>query len=145
MAVTFGNILNIIFLIAAIALVYVSSYEGFGLPVVEAMTSGTLVVATDASSLPEVGGPMSTYISDPKNPEKIADALKTVMELTQSEYALKVQQGYKHTEKYGGGGKGGAGHGWEEMAQLIISHVKTGKTRGETCAKSFYTNKIRLE
>ncbi len=40
----------------AAAFVYPSFYEGFGLPVLEAMQSGVLVITSDTSSLPEVGG-----------------------------------------------------------------------------------------
>jgi alpha-1,3-rhamnosyl/mannosyltransferase len=47
--------------------IYISSYEGFGLPLVEAMTSGTLGIVTNSSAFPEVGGTPSitTYVQDP--------------------------------------------------------------------------------
>jgi len=41
--------------------VYPSLYEGFGLPILEAMACGTVVVASSASSLPEVGGEAALY------------------------------------------------------------------------------------
>jgi glycosyltransferase involved in cell wall biosynthesis len=46
----------------AAALVFPSKYEGFGLPVLEAMRSGTPVVCTRATSLPEVAGDAALYV-----------------------------------------------------------------------------------
>ena len=53
------------------ALVYPSLYEGFGLPVLEAMACGTPVVTSDRSSLPEVAGEAAVLV-DPTDPEAIA-------------------------------------------------------------------------
>lgn len=49
----------------ATALIFPSSYEGFGLPVLEAMACGTPVVTCRNSSLPEVGGEAVIYIDSP--------------------------------------------------------------------------------
>jgi glycosyltransferase involved in cell wall biosynthesis len=54
-----------------------SLLEGFGLPVVEAMSSGTPVVCSRAASLPEVGGDAALYF-DPKSPESTAEAMCSV-------------------------------------------------------------------
>jgi len=45
----------------ALALVYPSLYEGFGLPILEALSCGTQVICSDNSSLPEVGGDVTLY------------------------------------------------------------------------------------
>ena len=58
----------------ATALVYPSFYEGFGLPIVEAMLSKTPVITSNVSSLPEAGGPNSLYIN-PKCPKELAHAI----------------------------------------------------------------------
>ena len=62
----------------AMALVYPSLYEGFGLPVVEGLLSKTPVITSNVSSLPEAGGPRSIYI-DPNNPDALADAIQQVL------------------------------------------------------------------
>ncbi len=62
----------------AAALIYPSLYEGFGLPVAEALLCGTPVITSDVSSLPEAGGPGSLYV-DPTDPEALADAVRQVL------------------------------------------------------------------
>lgn len=59
-------------------LVFPSLYEGFGLPVLEAMACGCPVVASDAASLPEVCGEAAYYI-DPYSIESIAEGIYKVI------------------------------------------------------------------
>ena len=63
----------------ALAFVFPSLWEGFGLPVLEAMACGTPVITSNISSLPEVTGEAAILV-DPYNVDEIADALKTVAE-----------------------------------------------------------------
>lgn len=63
---------------SATVLLYPSLYEGFGLPVLEAMSVGTPVITSNVSSLPEVGGEAVLYV-DPQKVTEITDNLKEVM------------------------------------------------------------------
>jgi glycosyltransferase involved in cell wall biosynthesis len=58
--------------------VFPSLYEGFGLPPLEAMASGTPVVTSNLSSLPEVAGDAAVLV-DPYQPEAIADGIERVL------------------------------------------------------------------
>jgi glycosyltransferase involved in cell wall biosynthesis len=63
---------------AATVLVYPSLYEGFGLPIVEALACSTPVVAADTSSLPEAGGAAAVYF-DPRDPAALAAQLDALL------------------------------------------------------------------
>jgi len=60
------------------ALVYPSFFEGFGIPIIEALWSGTPVISANTSSLPEAGGPDSLYVN-PHKIEEIASAIERVL------------------------------------------------------------------
>jgi glycosyltransferase involved in cell wall biosynthesis len=61
------------------AVIVPSLYEGFGLPVLEAMARGKVVVAAKASSLPEVGGEAALYFHDASAPEQLANVLDVAL------------------------------------------------------------------
>jgi glycosyltransferase involved in cell wall biosynthesis len=64
----------------ALGFVFVSLYEGFGLPILEAMASGTPVLASNLTAIPEVAGNAALLV-DPYKTEEIADGLlKLIMD-----------------------------------------------------------------
>lgn len=56
-----------------------SLYEGFGMPVIEAMACGAPVIVSNAPPLPEIAGSAAEIIADPYSPESIADAIWNVI------------------------------------------------------------------
>jgi len=60
---------------AAIASIYPSIYEGFGMPVLESISCGTPVIASNNSSIPEVSGDASILLNDPTDSASIVDAM----------------------------------------------------------------------
>lgn len=62
------------------ALVFPSVHEGFGLPVVEAMATGTPVVTSSTTSMPEIAGDGNALLADPADPEQIAQAMRRLAE-----------------------------------------------------------------
>lgn len=62
----------------AVAFLYTSFYEGFGLPILEAMSVGKAVICSNTSSMPEVGGNAVEYCN-PHEIESISDAINHVV------------------------------------------------------------------
>lgn len=68
---------------------YPSLYEGFGLPVLEAMACGTPVIASNTTSVPEVAGPAALLV-DPKNHADISTAMCRIIEDVDFRESLRV-------------------------------------------------------
>ncbi len=62
---------------SALAVAYVSIFEGFGIPIVEAWYAETAVITSNVTSMPEIAGD-AALIVDPFKPESIADAMKSI-------------------------------------------------------------------
>ena len=74
---------------SAAVTVWPSIYEGFGLPILESMASGTPVITSHTSSMSEVGGNAAIYI-DPYNRRDIADALRGLLGSSTLQMQLKT-------------------------------------------------------
>jgi glycosyltransferase involved in cell wall biosynthesis len=86
------------YLRGALALVFPSMYEGFGLPVVEAMACGTPVIASNVTALPETAGDAALLI-DPQETDAIAEAIKTIV--YDSELRTKLREkGIRRVVRY---------------------------------------------
>jgi len=90
----------------ATTFLYPSLYEGFGLPLVEAMAVGTPVLAAHAGSLPEVAGDAALLLP-PHDPDAWADALCLILENDEQAMALRAK-----------GLERAAGFSWEHCARI---------------------------
>ncbi len=93
-----------------------STYEGFGLPVLEAMMAGLPVVTVQAASLPEVGGQYAVY-AEKAEPSLLAHKIMEVLNLSEQERTEQVRNGRQWAESFT----------WERTAEqtLRILHSLT--------------------
>lgn len=82
----------------AAVFVYPSLYEGFGIPILEAMRCGCPVVCSNTSSIPEIAGDGALYF-DPENQEELRSVLESVISSENRASQLR-QKGYVQEEKF---------------------------------------------
>ena len=79
--------------------VFPSKYEGFGLPVIEAMSQGTLVVCSNAASLPEVAEDAG-ILFDSDDCDSLVKALINAIHISDKEKKERIEKGKKISGKY---------------------------------------------
>ena len=92
---------------AATALVYVSLFEGFGIPLLEAMSCGTAVITSNLSSMPEVAGE-AAILADPTDIQGIADAMYVLASNPTTRDEL-IRKGFERSNDFS----------WDESARKI--------------------------
>lgn len=89
--------------------VFPSLYEGFGLPVLEAMKHGCPVLTSNISSLPEAGGDAAIYC-DPENSKDIAEKIEKIIKDSSLRKEM-IEKGYKHIKNFS----------WEKAAKQTLA------------------------
>jgi glycosyltransferase involved in cell wall biosynthesis len=85
-------------LAAAEGLIFTSWFEGFGIPILEAFSSGTPVITSPLSALPEIGGDAAFY-AEPGLPQEIADRMNFILS-NPEETKRKVNLGLARAREY---------------------------------------------
>jgi glycosyltransferase involved in cell wall biosynthesis len=103
---------KIALLSGAAAMVYPSLYEGFGMPVLEAMGCGSPVIASNVSALPEVAGDAAVLV-DPRDPDAIAAGMDRVLRDDELRDSLRHR-----------GLARAAGFDWEDTARATMEVLR---------------------
>lgn len=78
--------------------IYPSIMEGFGIPIIEALFSGTPVITSNTSCLPEAGGPNSYYVN-PNQPEEIREGITKIFTDENFAHGMKVK-GLEYVKRF---------------------------------------------
>lgn len=105
----------------ALGFCYLSYFEGFGLPLLEAMQCGTPVIAANRTSLPEVVGEAGMLV-DPFDETVIAGAMRALVENPGYRLELSVK-GRKRAEHFS----------WREVARLTLEGYERASGQGRRC------------
>ena len=93
------------------ALTYVSLFEGFGLPILEAMQCDTPVITSNVSSMPEVAGDAALLV-DPTSVEAIANAMREIQDDKKRE--VLITAGREQRQQFN----------WDKSANLVYEKMR---------------------
>ncbi|TKG92433.1 glycosyltransferase family 1 protein [Puteibacter caeruleilacunae] len=82
----------------ALAMTFIPFFEGFGIPVIEAMASGVPVICSDTTSLPEAGGDAALFVN-PEDAEQVSDEMSNIVRSEDLRKDL-INKGLVHASKF---------------------------------------------
>ena len=99
------------------AMVYVSLFEGFGIPLLEAMASGVPVITSDVTSMPEVAGDAALLV-DPTNEKDISLAMSNIVDSFDLRQEL-ISKGYDRVKQFSW--EDTSGHTYKVLKQVVVN------------------------
>jgi len=93
---------NALHMSAAKAFIFPTKKEGFGIPIIEALASGTPVICSDLAVLREIGGNAPIFLNN-KNPQEWAEEM-------QNDHSDRIEEGISHAKKFS----------WQETAKQTL-------------------------
>jgi glycosyltransferase involved in cell wall biosynthesis len=98
---------------SALCLCFISHYEGFGLPIIEAFASGTPVITSNVTSMPEIAGDAALLVN-PNNIVEISDALLKISQ-DNALRAKLIKRGYERAAYFN----------WDIVAERVLAAIET--------------------
>ncbi len=95
--------------------VYPSLYEGFGMPILEAFQSGTVVITSNVSSMPEVGGKAAFYLEKVEDEIELSTLMNKVLSLNNKEKEDIIKKGYEQADQFT----------WEKCSNETLNIIKS--------------------
>lgn len=96
----------------SLAFLYPSFYEGFGLPILEAMQCGTPVITSNATAMPEVAGDAALLVN-PNEPKELRNAMHEIYRDEQLRESL-IKKGFEQAERFS----------WKKTAQQFLKNLE---------------------